>query len=184
MCGLLISLTAHSAELGIGASVKSSDSSIYLPITVSPKFRIEPYLRYTDLDTESSSISTISSESLAIGVGLFRLIKPAENISIYYGGRVAYLSDETTFRPFAVPVPPIGFIQPVQFESRSELDGYSIFPAAGFEYHFSEHLSIGVEVGWEYSKLDGTTSITGSPIEGTKIERNNTRANVILRFFF
>ena len=44
---------AAAAEYGVGISAKSDNGLVYVPIDISPKFRVEPYIRYSTDDTTS-----------------------------------------------------------------------------------------------------------------------------------
>src|SRR5262245_27641222 len=84
---------AAAAEFGIGVSVESNDTQIYLPIDIDEKWRIEPSLRY--FATRSSlNDSSFSSKSLELAVGGFRLLSLRDSIRMYVGGRVSYIQVE------------------------------------------------------------------------------------------
>lgn len=177
-----IPIAANSAEIGIGVSPKTSDASIYIPIDIGSRFRVEPSLRFSERTSESTSSGMNSSKSTSIGVGVFGLTRVTEDIAIYYGGRIGELEQKTTLRTTLVD--PIGLFQPTHVDARSESDGHFISASAGLEYSLIERLSISLEVGLERSELDATQSVTGMPLEDGTIEQNDTRANIILRFFF
>ena len=200
---LLVSQPVVAAKVGLGASAKDSDASIYLPIDVSPRFRVEPYLRHYDVESASASdassgpilangtvgyssvlspTSRSTVESLSFGAGVFALNRPADNAVIYYGARVAYLESESTTES---DLPnPIRTFQPVRIASTNETDGYAITPSVGLEYYPVERFSIAVEIGWEHSSSDTSSSITGLSGSQFELEESRTRASVIVRIFF
>ena len=55
----VLAAPAMAAEVGIGVSIQSDDSWIYVPIDITPSFRLEPSLRFRDLD--STSVSELSN---------------------------------------------------------------------------------------------------------------------------
>ena len=184
---LLLAATAR-ADVGIGASVASNDATIYVPITTS-RLMIEPYIRYSDnQQTFNSTLSPVSGpreqqfENYDVGVGFFGVRQPKDRVTLYYGGRVAYSKQlvDTTFVDLSIPTPVL--------VNRTELDGYEIVPAVGLTYSVIERLSIGVEVGWFYSKLDGQEFFSSSFSPPSDLDQeltsNGTRAAVIVRFFF
>lgn len=55
----VLAAPAMAAEIGIGVSIQSDDSWIYVPTDITPSFRLEPSLRFRDL--ESTSVSELSN---------------------------------------------------------------------------------------------------------------------------
>jgi hypothetical protein len=93
---------AVAAEYGVGISAKSDNGLVYLPIDVSPKFRVEPYLRHMSSDTKQvtdfgGGATTFKSESDSVegGVGIFGLAVPKESVRLYYGGRASYFDGDS-----------------------------------------------------------------------------------------
>ena len=191
ICALVA--TAAKADVGIGVSAKTDSATIYIPITVR-RFMFEPYVRATDRESETVSTTgttfpvTTSSASevqaYAVGVGVFRLVPLADRFTLYYGGRLARIDEETTGAGIGLdPFPIVS-----QSSSQSVVEGHSISPALGFHYSFIERLSIGAEIRLEHADVDVDTisrSATGSTqTSQSQITTNDTRADVILRFFF
>jgi hypothetical protein len=196
ICAMVATSVATSAEadVGIGVSAKTDSATVYIPITVR-RFMFEPYVRATDREIESLSTSgtivPVTSQSAseleanAIGVGIFRLVPLAERFTLYYGGRLTRIDEETkSFNASNVNNPP-----PSQPSGSSTAEGHSIIPTLGFHYNIMERFSIGAEIGLDHSEVDivsisrsqsGATTLT-SMSESTT---NDTRADVVLRFFF
>jgi hypothetical protein len=108
----------------------------------------------------------------------------ADRFTLYYGGRLARIDEESTAAGSGLdPIPIVS-----QSSSQSIVEGHSIGPALGFHYSFIERLSIGAEIRLEHSDVDIDT-ISRAPSSSTQttqgqITTNDTRADVILRFFF
>jgi len=129
------------ADVGIGVSVNSQDRRVYMPIDVSESFRIEPQFTYFE---QSISVPTFDNDTeyTAFSLGLFKKQKMAENFNFFLGARIGYVQDERK-------------TESDTSMSTSDLSGYSIAPTIGFEYYVFDKLSIGGEVAWSYTDLDG-----------------------------
>jgi hypothetical protein len=160
---------AH-ADVGVGAAVGSADETILFPIRLSSMI-IEPYFGYRDGDSGNTS-----TEAQTIGVGVFGSSTRGDNVSIYYGARLADVSQETS-STFTDPFTGLVIAQP-----RVEIDGYRVAPTFGFQYAISR-VAIGAEIGWAYEEVDQTSDPPLSGISRTIITRG-TRASVVFRFFF
>lgn len=189
----VVATSAH-ADVGIGASAKTDSATVYIPITVK-RFMFEPFVRASDRESESVSTTgttvpltseTVSDvEANAVGVGVFRLVPLAERFTLYYGGRLARIDEEA--KSFATTgINPLPLSQP---SLSGTAEGSSIAPTLGFHYSFIDRFSIGVEIGLDHTEVDAETitrsqsgAITQTSI--SEITSNDTRANVILRFFF
>jgi hypothetical protein len=136
------------AELGVGVSVQSDDSIIYVPIDVNKSFRIEPSIRYLKNETDIGLGVDLESETLELAVGLFGLSEVSESIRIYYGGRLAYLDQESDQTIFA------GVIGGNIILTSVDSDGYRISPTLGFEYMINDRFSIGGEAEYFFQDID------------------------------
>jgi hypothetical protein len=178
--GVLISawvVTAPArADVGIGAALGSDDETILIPIRLSSLI-IEPYFGFSEIELEAG-VSTSSEDTLEVGVGIFGLSVRGENVSIYYGARLAGITGDESFRGGPNTFP----------RSQANIDGYRVTPAAGFQYTISR-VMIGAEIGWTYEETDVTTvttsnsSFTPDRFEVTTVSQG-THANVVFRFFF
>jgi hypothetical protein len=172
---------AVAAEYGIGISAKSDNGLIYVPIDVSPKFRIEPHVRYSTDDSNSVdttpptvTLAGQDTETLEVGAGIFGLSLPNESLRIYYGGRVGYVDVRTEFT--------LDF-NGVTVRDRTTSDGYKIAPTFGFEYIFNAHFTLGGEMTYFYERLEAD-SARSSIRSDTVGERYGTESFLILRYFF
>lgn len=171
--------SALAAEVGLGVSIKSSDSTIYVPINVSESFRIEPMLQYVNEtsedrllpDTPYTIAASYDTTQWIVGAGLFGVTKLADSASVYYGGRIGYQSVKNEIA-YTGSLPP-GYTRPAS--SSDEYDGYLLAPTVGLEYHFSEHFSIGGEAALTYTSFDGDDS---------ENENVSTSTNIIFRYMF
>jgi hypothetical protein len=190
LCLLIGCLTAN-ADVGLGVSVKSGTAIVYLPVTAG-RFMFEPFVRYTDRESETTRIpaapvppGTTSTELYALGIGIFRVRLPSDRIAFYYGGRLARLDERSASSSLITSTLPIP-IDPST--TSSELDGYSVAPTIGLTYSVVERVSVGVEVGWDHTELDGVSisdPSTGPPTSlNGEVEGDDIRADIIFRFSF
>jgi hypothetical protein len=136
------------AEFGVGVSVQSDDSIIYAPIDINKKFRIEPSIRYLKNETDTGLGVDLESESLELAVGLFGLTEVSESIRIYFGGRLAYIDQESDQAIFS------GLFPGNIVVSRVDADGFRISPTLGFEYLINERFSVGGEAEYFFQDID------------------------------
>lgn len=162
------------ADVGVGAAAGSDDRAILFPIRLSSVI-IEPYLGYRESDVELESV-TSSAERLEVGVGIFGLSMRRDNLSIYYGARLADISDESSI----TVVQPLTGLLIEQY--RVDIDGYRIAPTVGFQYTISR-VAVGAEIGWSYEEADQSDVSFGDLTERTIVSKG-THANVVFRFFF
>lgn len=191
LCLALCSTGAVAADYGIGVSARSNDGWIYVPIDVSPSFRIEPSVRYMSNETSQTNTSSDGDsfkedvDNLEFGVGLFRLAKIADSARIYYGLRASYVTLDGT-RTYTNTYFP-GYT--VVTRSETSQDGYRIGPAIGFEYQFGEHFSVGGEANYTFVDVDGdlksTTSGSTTVIRGNIEQKSSgTDTQLIFRYRF
>lgn len=192
-CLALCSTSVLAADFGIGVSAKSDDAWIYAPIEINEKLRIEPSIRYvsSEYSTEQSSSTSVGdatkqeTETLELGVGVFRVVKVAESAQLYFGARAAYVDLEGSVDDTFTYLPGIVLTT----HSETSQDGYRIGPAIGFQYLFGEHFSIGGEAAYTFLDLEGETNVrTRSGLSSTRIEidqqSSGTSTQLILRYLF
>jgi opacity protein-like surface antigen len=157
---------AHAAEVnaGVGISIESDDSTIYIPIDIGDSIRIEPGVRYSETEIGNQ----LKAEFLDLSVGLFKLMPIRESIRLYFGGRLAYVTAEIDQSfPGA--------------QSHTEDDGYRISPTLGFEYHVTERFSVGGEAEWFYLDMDEENSL--GLADGAQRDQG-TETRILFRFKF
>jgi hypothetical protein len=164
------------ADVGIGAALGSDDETILVPIRLSSLI-VEPYFGFREIEFDGGA-STASEDTLEVGVGIFGLSTRGENLSIYYGARLAGISEDGSSRGGPNTFP----------RTQTDVDGYRVTPAVGFQYTISR-VMIGAEMGWTYEETD-LTSVTTSNNSFTPLRFESTtvsqgiHANVVFRFFF
>lgn len=176
---ILAASGAVAATVGVGVSVRSGDTSIYVPVDTGNSIRIEPFVRAykSSSNTRYSSFSSDYEDSyIYYGVGIFGKSSINDNSNTYYGARIAYTASEYESSDSD------------GYSSKSDLSGYEIAPTLGLEYYITEKFSVGAEAEWYYAKLDGDRKSI-SPFSGVSTsdeERESTGTNtrVLVRFFF
>lgn len=159
LLALLVSSTSVShAEVGLGIQLNPYASTVYLPITLSDGFRLEPSVAYYAEKTEDRGILETRSawSRWDIALGAFHTTNLREDIRIYHGGRIGYFETNTGS------------------EIRDE-SGIKMAPTLGFEYFFTQGLSIAGEAAIAYINVNGRASGDGI---------TSTDSSVILRYMF
>jgi hypothetical protein len=174
---LLASGTCVAAEYGVGISAKSDNGLIYIPVELTPTFRIEPYIRHSSSDSKQTidfgaTETTFRSnfEQLEGGLGMFGLAVPKESVRLYFGGRASYFDSDTRSSTSAL-----------QF--KQSVYGYRIIPTMGFEYLFNGHFTLGGEVGYYFEHRNVDERSVSSHRE-SESDQNGTESFLILRYFF
>ena len=159
---------AQAAEIdaGVGISIESDDSTIYIPIDIGDSIRIEPGVRYSETEIGSQ----LKADVLDLSVGVFKLLPIRESIRLYFGGRLAYVQAEIE-QDYSDDV----------FDAKSEEDGYRISPTLGFEYQVTERFSVGGEAEWFYLDMDRDD---GLDVSGVEQKEQGTETRVLFRFKF
>jgi hypothetical protein len=140
-------------------------------------------------DRDTIALTTKSTSELkanAVGVGVFRLVPIADRVTLYYGGRLGRINQDS--KSFSASGLSTGLLSPQSTQS-SKLEGTEIIPAIGFHYSIVERLSIGGEIGVTHQNVDVDSisrSSSGLTTQNSRGEMsvNQTRADIILRFFF
>lgn len=149
---LLSVASTYAAEFGVGADVNNGNATVYVPIKVSDGFRVEPYFSNQKSDQENS----FNSRQTEIGLGLFNVSNLSDKTNLLLGARASYIRHH--------------------YYDES-LEGYSVAPTLGFEYFPVQNISLGADVSYVYSKLDGKGSTDD-------ITSSGTRTAVSVKFYF
>lgn len=149
-----------------------SNAAITVPIIISPSFRLEPEVGFSSAKQEATISGTTLEASVTmwnIGVGIFPQ-KIYEDFTLYYGGRVGYISQKMT--------------DETGFDTDEETtSGFYIAPAIGGEHNFSDHFSIGAEAQFVYGSLTNKDE-DRDPDYDVDLTLLNTRALIFFRFYF
>lgn len=148
------------SQAGVGASIRSNDAAVYLPMDVRPGLRLEPYFEY-GYDKEDSSAFSITRKELLVGFGAFVRRAAADRLEGYAGGRVAYVRSETDINGAA-----------------TKADGFRIEPTLGAEFMVTDRVSVAIEEYLGYENLDGS-----DPAGGTSSKSVFTGNRILLRIF-
>jgi hypothetical protein len=182
----VLTAVAVEADVGIGVSAKSDEATAYIPITAG-RFMFEPYFRSSDKEDQQGT--TAHTESNSLGIGIFRLVEPAERVTVYYGGRLARLEEKQWTEQRDGDV-----------FATTEREGHSIVPSIGFQYHVIERFSVGAELGVQRGEVQETVTqyrtifVPGPPsdvvpgpvsnIDTSKASSTETKVEFIVRFLF
>ncbi len=120
-----------SADIGLGASLRDSEATLYLPIEPDEILRIEPFFSWSDQELSGPGTTDVSSESLTIGVGLFRKLEIHDRTRVYFGARASFSQLKQTSSDPATP----------------DLDGdsYALEPTLGIEYRIVDQIAVSFE---------------------------------------
>jgi opacity protein-like surface antigen len=143
-------------RMGLGVAVHADDPAVYLPIDVSPTFRVEPYFAWSETDTTVGGAST-SSETRTVGAGGFFRLGMHERLQAYFGARLGYMEAESP---------------------GSDLDGFSLEPTLGAEFAVTDRVSVALEAFFYRRDLDG--AVGGAPAEQ---ESSGSDTRLLVRFF-
>jgi hypothetical protein len=119
------------AKIGVGVAIDSFAQGgptveVYLPIDITPQFRLEPSLGISTTDRPAGQTD---SSDVTVGLGAFMLQKVAAPVDVYFGGRLKL--------NFAHVSPPVG-------PSDSGTD-VILAAAVGGEYYLVPKFSLGLE---------------------------------------
>ena len=169
----LMATTPVLADVGLGLSVRSNDTAIYVPIGINEKFFVEPYVRqlHQTIDLKTVAVSA-KSDTLMLGIGGFYVKPLADSFHLYFGGRIAYLKQE------ADSVVITGFFPQTATKSTTRVDGFRVSPTLGIEYAFNDHLSIAGEAEYFFQDTDANRDDTPDQ------SANGTDTRLLIRFRF
>lgn len=174
----------HADNVGLGVSIKSSQTTVYLPIKIREFYRIEPFINYYKNSKESklrqaSGSRNNDNSSYEAGIGLFKSNKLRQNTNLYYGLRASYTKysyeEDSTF-------------------SSSGRSTYSysserliLSPTVGVEHSFTQQFVLAFEAEVYFGKLKGKNRSNlqyyfNDSDDEQELSGSNTR--VILRYFF
>jgi hypothetical protein len=182
---------AKQSKIGFGVSVVdvkdiirilSGDGdispSIFLPINVSSKLRIEPEIGFFTVTSEDKTPTQNEknkdySDQFHFGIGIFSL-KNLVSYHLYYGARLGYIHFSSYNEN------DMGYT--IRDESSSS--GFFIAPTMGGEYLFNNHFSLGGEVQVRFTSLSGEEKNDMNIVTDLSSSSISTRALVLIRCYF
>jgi len=135
----------------VGVGVTVPDVGVLLPINVSQRVRLEPYVDFSSTRADYPVTSDTTWVSFVrIGLGLFSVAHPREKNGLYFGPRVGLLRGTTK-------------INGSGGQTSTKSSGWFLAGALGGEYSPVPGLSVGGEAKIEFdhssSSASGSTSI-------------------------
>jgi len=155
---LLLPAIAHGADVGLGASLRDSDATLFVPIERTPAVRIEPFFSWYKEDEDGPGSGSL--ESLTAGLGMFRKFEIRDRAQVYLGGRVGF--SQFKFRTSAGP--------------DQDSEGYTLEPTLGIEYRLVDQVAIAFEALAFYRNSSGQG--------GTDSDSFGTSNRILLRAYF
>jgi opacity protein-like surface antigen len=162
----------HRPRVGIGVGLSAFDfnstvqflngfqtavpDSIYVPINVTPNFRLEPQLGILTVtqDTGGAGVTSTETSVVSIGLGAFYLVAVAEQLDVYVGGRVVRTTFSQTLKTSGAP------------DDKTEGNDLRVIPALGGEYSLHPRFSIGAEIQLQLVSFGSRTLSSGGSIPG------------------
>jgi hypothetical protein len=175
LASLALSLPALAQErerprVGVGVGITTFDfnvsmlassfpaaipDSIYVPIALTPTFRIEPEIGVAQLDQTTGNEPSIATTVWSIGLGVFWLFPTSPQFDVYVGGRVVRTSYSSTLK-----------FNPPRTNETTEGSDIRVIPALGGEYALHPRFSLGAEVQLQLISFGERTVSSGGTIPG------------------
>lgn len=165
-----LSGSAMCEEVGFGVSFFQDSGTLFVPVAVTPTFRVEPYLGFYRNSATSTQPYARSNSSYVFGTGAFTTKRVAENIQLYGGSRVAYVRRRQTYSE-------------AQQGFSIQTSGYLVAPTVGFEYFLQRNISIGAEAGFSYMRTSGHDSYVANEAD-TKESTTSTTTAMTIRYYW
>jgi hypothetical protein len=169
---------AMAEEVGIGVSFFQDSGMVFVPISVTQNFRVEPYAGFYKTSRSSDSpmqSSSNSSSNSVLGTGLFATGRVLENVQLYGGGRVAYVRRKQSYASSSSSYP--------SQDTTTSTSGYLVAPTMGFEYFLLKNISIGAEVGISYTRTSGSENNSANEAD-TRESTSGTSTAMTIRYYW
>lgn len=179
-------------DVGLGVSINSFDTAVYLPIRFTQGLSLEPFIRYNSGKEKNEPVEygysyNDESSSLDIGMGLFKAQDVSEKVNVYYGVRFSYTKTKNEYSYYYKSE--YNYYDNPSF--KTDISGYTVAPTLGFNYSLTPDFLVGLEAEWYYSDIDGKAKgYSGDPevynIEEYDVEEKSkgTNTRVFVRYFF
>jgi Outer membrane protein beta-barrel domain len=161
---------ARAQRLGIGVGLTSFDfnlstlatnfpaavpDSIYVPINITPTFRLEPQLGVATLKQDTANgVTSVETSVVSLGIGLFFLMPASPEFGAYAGGRVVRTSFTSILKSTQAA------------DDKTEGTDLRIIPAAGGEWSPHPRFSLGAEVQLQLVSFGNRSVTSGGNIPG------------------
>ncbi|HEY6004955.1 MAG TPA: outer membrane beta-barrel protein [Anaeromyxobacter sp.] len=176
LASLAVSLPSFAQEhqrprVGVGVGITTFDfnvsmlansfpaavpDSIYVPIALTPTFRIEPQIGVATLDQNIGNEPSIETSVVSLGLGVFWLFPASPQMDVYVGGRVVRTSFSQKLK-----------FNPPRTTETTEGSDIRVIPALGGEFSFHPRFSLGAEVQLQLVSFgDRTVNPGGAIIPG------------------
>lgn len=163
-------VAARAQRVGIGVGLTSFDfnlttlaqnfpasvpDSIYVPINITPTFRLEPQLGVATLKQNTGNGATsVETSVVSLGVGLFFLMPASAEFGAYAGGRVVRTSFTSILKSAQAP------------DDKTEGADLRIIPAVGAEWSPHPRFSLGAEAQLQLVTFGDRSVTSGGSIPG------------------
>jgi hypothetical protein len=175
LASLALSLPASAQErerlrLGVGVGISTFDFNvqmlatsfpaavpdhIYVPISLTPTFRIEGQIGAATLNQNAGTgFTSVETSVVSVGLGAFWLLPASPQFDVYVGGRVLRTSYSSTLKT------------PGQPDNKTEGADIRVIPAVGGEYFLHPRFSLGAEVQLQLVSFGNREVSSGGSIPG------------------
>jgi hypothetical protein len=148
--------------------ISAPSNKIIFTITPSNNIRIEPEIGFSFYNDKENKLK---DKTIHLGLGGFGMYQKGKT-NIYGGLRFEYSKFTNEFNNWETDA-----------TETEETNGIGIGPAIGVEYFFSQHFSIGGEIGIKFMNYNTTNSQYTSE-EDSKESLLKTDSGLLLRFYF
>ncbi len=162
------------------------NTAVSIPMIFSSVYKLEPYVSYTSVKSETKSDNPnlsnynydFKGHYISVGMGIF-YVKEIEKTKLHFGVRGGYLSTYTESKMTSLSYNSY-------YEDKGT--GFLITPIIGGEYFFSDYFSLGGEVHFEWSHLNidqiDKYDYNNEEYYTSSLNRLNTLGIIVVRFYF
>ncbi|HEY6926799.1 MAG TPA: hypothetical protein VI653_25160 [Steroidobacteraceae bacterium] len=152
MCCALVTLTLplaaqdHQAARRVGIGITVPDVGVLLPINIGRHLRLEPFVDFFAARADFPVTADTSWESSTqIGLGLFSVAAPQEQLAVYFGPRIGYLHGSTK-------------VSGSGGQTSTTSKGWFVAAALGGEYRLVSRFSLGAEAKVQFNHTSSSSS--------------------------
>lgn len=169
---LPLAAQAHRPARRVGVGITVPDFGVLVPINVGPHLRLEPFVDfYADRADFPVTSDTVWQSSTEIGLGLFSVAAPEEQLAIYFGPRIGYLHGSTKFNG-----------PPGQTSTTSK--GWFVAGAIGGDYSVVSRFSVGGEAKVQFNHTSSSSNGSSTSIGPSLFARSwYSSGALVVRFY-